>query len=291
MSRNHFGRMRNEDGEPDFVKVPRNRPGHTWDVVLSTAENPHWGICGWSFGIAVDAPLTITDITTSGTASCDRRLGAPCRKYVGGYEVTELTGPPNGVGPQTEDNAGAVCAIVLKFDCGYSLPPEGEAVVCKIRVAGDFPATVGEVVTSRVVFTSRTGSDGFPRPPAVGPQHGYVTLTEGDPPLMVEACEFRLRAVSHIAPFVRCDPNDDGANNIADAVWIFNELFRGEAATACPAAGDCNGDSERNITNGIYALLHQFTGGPPPPAPYPECGSAPGLTPEDCPFGSTRCPP
>jgi hypothetical protein len=59
--------------------------------------------------------------------------------------------------------------------------------------------------------------------------------------------------------------------------------------TACPAAADCNGDREQTITDPIYGLMHQFTGGPPPPAPYPGCGRVLGMESSACPLQSTRC--
>ena len=272
----------NRNGDYDLVEVPRNRPGHTWDVVLNTSDNPVGpGACGWSFGVGVEGPLTITDVTTLGTAGCSWFLGPPCLER-GGYSLTELTGPPYGVGPETD--AGARCQVTLHLRCYYAVPAEGDAAVAKIRVSAKFPDTEGEVVRGRVLFAERTGSDNSPQPILVFHRREIRGVA-------LEPCEFQLRAASPIAPFVRCDPNDDGGRDISNAVWIFKELFRGGPVTACPAAADCDGDGTRNITDGIYALLHLFTGGPPPPAPYPECGSAPGMVPEDCPFGSTRCPP
>ena len=96
-------------------------------------------------------------------------------------------------------------------------------------------------------------------------------------------------AVLPLARFLRCDPNDDGKTNVADGVWILNELFRGGAATACPAAADCNGDRRKDLRDGLYAISYQFTDGPPPPSPFPDCGRV-QVPPEECPPGSTLCP-
>jgi hypothetical protein len=280
----------NGDGSYDRVEVPNNRPGHTWNVVLNASDNPHdWGVCGWAFGVGIDGPLRITDATTSGTAGCQIGRGPTCLQGAG-FELTAITGPPNGEGPQTKENAGAVCTVILKPDCGFQLPPEGDSVICKIRVSGEFPPTVGDVAVGRVYFAGRTYATGS-MPVFYLNASGDVTPEEGDPPMTVEACEFRLRAVSPVTPFVRCDLNDDGTVDISDAVWSFQVLFRGGTPKPCRAAGDCNGDGVWDISDGIYALQHLFLGGPPPPAPYPKCGSGVGVLPEDCPFGSTRCPP
>jgi hypothetical protein len=284
------------DGDGDFnldlVKVPHNRPGHTWDIVLNTSENPHYGYGadGWSFGIGAEGPVRITDVTTLGTAGCDSILGPPCRKWTAGFEHTAITGPPDGEGPQTPDNAGAICAVILKYDGIIMLPPEGDTAVCKIRVSGDFPAAQGEQAPARVFFATRTHSTGY-TPVHIDFVHGQITLEEGDPPLTVETCEFRLKAVSPVAPFIRCDANDDGRVDVSDAVWSLHALFRAGSPKGCRAAADCNGDGAWDISDGIFTLRRLFTGGPPPPAPYPNCGSAAGVLPEDCPFGSTRCPP
>jgi hypothetical protein len=134
---------------------------------------------------------------------------------------------------------------------------------------------------------------------------GWVLFLEGDDPLSVWHNNGRLGSspdsdandpsweastgIPLLPRFLRCDPNDDGKTDVADGVWILNELFRGGAATACAAAADCNGDGGRDISDGLYAIFYQFTGGPSPPAPFPDCGSV-DVPPGDCPSGSTICP-
>ena len=81
-----------------------------------------------------------------------------------------------------------------------------------------------------------------------------MTPDEGNPPLTLADCVFRLKA-SSVSAFVGCDPNDDGRMNVSD---------------------------------GIYTVNHLFTGGPRPPAPFPECGRV-DVPVEECPPGSTRC--
>jgi hypothetical protein len=93
-----------------------------------------------------------------------------------------------------------------------------------------------------------------------------------------------------VSDYIRCDPNNDGKNNLADAVWIVNELIRNGPETACPAAADCNADGMEDLSDAVYAVAYQFQGGDPPPAPFPGCGGKEEIAPEDCPAGSTLCP-
>lgn len=195
------------------------------------------------------------------------------------FELSELTGPPRGEGPQTEENRGALSAVML----GLQEPglDDGTYVVAKVRVTARFPDALGDTVKGRVFFATRTGSQGVPVSPGVGealelvPER-FVTL---------DGCEILLRAAT---PFIRCDVNDSGRLEISDAIWILGELFLGNRETACPAARDCDADGEWRITDAVYALTHLFLGGLPPPAPFPECGFGGGV-PNDCAAGSTRC--
>ncbi len=54
--------------------------------------------------------------------------------------------------------------------------------------------------------------------------------------------------------------------------------------------GDSDGDGNSNISDPVYLLSHLFLGGPPPVAPFPECG--PGTLPGDaamCAISSASC--
>ena len=89
--------------------------------------------------------------------------------------------------------------------------------------------------------------------------------------------------------FVRGDCNADGMIDIADPIYILNEIFsRGDPAS-CDDACDMNDDGMKDIGDAVYALSAQFTGGPPPPAPHPSCGSDPTVDTLDC-ETFTGCP-
>jgi len=87
-------------------------------------------------------------------------------------------------------------------------------------------------------------------------------------------------------PFRRGDSNFDGILNIADGIWILNDLFQGGPTTTvnCEAANDANGDTMIDSSDATYIFMQQFLNGPNPPAPFPDCGTFPGQqpAPDDC---------
>jgi YVTN family beta-propeller protein len=112
-----------------------------------------------------------------------------------------------------------------------------------------------------------------------------ATLTVGESPFGIAIGSITSRPQQ----FIRCDPNDDGASDIGDAVWILGDLFRDGPPTACPVSADCNADGVRDLTDAVYAVSYQLRGGSPPPPPFPDCGRVEGVSVADCPSGSTRC--
>lgn len=74
--------------------------------------------------------------------------------------------------------------------------------------------------------------------------------------------------------FIRGDCNDDGIVNIADGVWIINELFLSGPSSVCPAACDANADGMRDQSDAVYIWNYRFLGGAPPSAPFPACGES-----------------
>ena len=272
-----------DDGTAGLGDFERPGAGHTWDVVLTKEVAPDVpfedrGITwGWVWAIGVEGPVRITAIT----GFCEFR-NFPSR--------VELTGLPNGTGPQTEENHGALSWKVLP---DHSRIDRGSWVVARIRVFGEFPETAGESVTARVFFTSRIGSTGAPNGPAVdesAPGGIRITPDSGNPPLALENCEVTFRAAIPRGAFIRCDANDDGAVDVSDPVRILNDLFVEGPQSLCGAASDCNGDRRIEIADAIFGLTYLFVGGPPPPAPFPRCAVSPETPGEECPAGSTRCP-
>ena len=79
--------------------------------------------------------------------------------------------------------------------------------------------------------------------------------------------------------FVRGDCNNDGeaGGSVTDAVFLLNLNFLNGADAACLSACDANGDGDvfGSTTDAVYLLNFSFLNGPPPPAPFPDCGSTP----------------
>jgi hypothetical protein len=92
-----------------------------------------------------------------------------------------------------------------------------------------------------------------------------------------------------LTPFIRGDANRSGDLDLADSIWILNELFIGGPSTKCAAAADCNGDGKRDVSDALHGISFQFLGGPPPAPPFPACGQALDSTPDSCSEGSSSC--
>ena len=82
--------------------------------------------------------------------------------------------------------------------------------------------------------------------------------------------------------FVRGDVNQDGAEDLSDAVALLNHLFQGGAQPACRSAGDVNDDNGLDLSDAVYQLSALFLGGASIPAPYPDCGDDPTAGELDC---------
>lgn len=80
-------------------------------------------------------------------------------------------------------------------------------------------------------------------------------------------------------PFVRGNCNGDSGVNIADGIWILNELFQNGPSGTCAAACDSNNDQKYDAADAIYVIYYRLLDGPPPAAPFPECGAEAGA---DC---------
>ncbi len=68
--------------------------------------------------------------------------------------------------------------------------------------------------------------------------------------------------------FRRGDANADGRVNVADAVHICAQLFRG-APISCEDACDSNDDGRLNVADPVFLLGYVFLATEPPPSPGP----------------------
>jgi hypothetical protein len=77
--------------------------------------------------------------------------------------------------------------------------------------------------------------------------------------------------------YLRGDANGDGVVNVADCIATLEVLFLAADPLPClPAASGFDDGSNITITHPLFLLWHLFQGGPPPMAPYPDCGPIPG---------------
>lgn len=82
-----------------------------------------------------------------------------------------------------------------------------------------------------------------------------------------------LRAqTANLKPFVRGDANTDGSVDVSDAILTLLTIFARPEELPCRDAADANADLAVDIADPIYGLNFLFGNGPPPPAPYPDCG-------------------
>ena len=106
-----------------------------------------------------------------------------------------------------------------------------------------------------------------------------MTVTHADPAtqplpegIVQELAEFE----EHIKEFRRGDINATGAVDVTDAVNTIDYLFRGTFAPACSDAADSNDDGELDVADPVWLLNDLFSGGPDVPPPGKEdCGSDP----------------
>lgn len=231
------------------------------------------GAQGWSFSIRVSGDLVIAGVTTAGT-SVDPL-------FTGGFNKTEPIDPAKNGG-----KIGAVSAIVLSFTEARNLPAKGTDSVLDFDIKANAPQTEAPIV-GQVAFEDGLRGSGQPVQNAVTVAGDTKTPCNGPPnPAAAVQISFEKSTVAPARKFRRGNPNNDSKINIADAVWIINEVFRSGPATVCPPSADINGDGTEDAADALYLIMYEFKGGPAPPAPFSEvstqCGPAqPGQCPDD----------
>jgi hypothetical protein len=230
---------------------------------------------GFSFSAATGDCFNINQATTRGTiADLDTRPPG-IRDPEGSFEKTEVVNPANNGGQQ-----GAVCAVVFSFTKPIGLAPVSRNTVAKLRGSLNTSGVTGPGVCTdpcliQILDPSADGLAGSGEPVKTAITVSGETKNPGICNASVRVCG---RMILPTARFIRCDPNDDGQNNIADSVWIVNELFRMGLTTGCQDAGDCNDDGMYDLTDAIFGIDYQFRGGMRPFPPYPNCGIDPTTT-------------
>ena len=87
-------------------------------------------------------------------------------------------------------------------------------------------------------------------------------------------------------PFIRGNCNGDDDLDIADGIWILNDLFQGGPSGTCLEACDANDDDFMDAADAIFVISYRLLSGPVPSAPWPDCGTIEGA---DC-EATSYCP-
>ena len=90
-------------------------------------------------------------------------------------------------------------------------------------------------------------------------------------------------------PFIRGDPDGNGAVQLTDGIFILNFLFLGGDSPSCFEAADADDNGSIQMTDGIYILNFLFLGGAAMPAPHPDCGTSGEDAEPGCEASSAAC--
>lgn len=229
-------------------------------VLTSNLPGPD-GAQGWSVSVLTETCFNVNGADTAGT---DVDLF-----FSGGFKKTEVVDPAKNSGQQ-----GAVSAIVLSFTEKKELPPTGDALVLKVtgQIDASGIAGPGDTTPPCVVAPTDPSSPGLRG--AGQPVKTAITVAGNTRNPGVCGAAISLSGARQ-GRFVRGNSNDDSKNDIADAVWIINELFRNGPPTVCRDAADANNDGMVDTSDALYLIGYQFQGQAAPPAPFDGCGVDP----------------
>jgi hypothetical protein len=75
--------------------------------------------------------------------------------------------------------------------------------------------------------------------------------------------------------FIRADANSDEHVQMADAIFVLKHLYvPGSDTLICKDTGDSDDDGTVRMSDALYTLRYLYVpGSPPPPVPFPGCGS------------------
>lgn len=224
------------------------------NVELSIAENPMNpgypnDTQGFSLGLSHDATFLSPTLVSAGTA---------LQSLNGGTGPAFFTA---GVMPSGGD--GITLGVVYSLMGGQFLQFAAPSPVAEVSYSVDASTLTG---TMAATTTALVWSDLLGSPPVAN-----VTVVSGTS-LDVVFCDgsVTLNPVYDL-PFLRGDCNDDGTVNIADGVWIINQVTGIGDAGTCFAGCDANADGFNDLSDAIYILSYRFLAGPEPTPPFPNC--------------------
>jgi hypothetical protein len=249
--------------------------------IISNIAGQGEGIMGWSYGVALDGAAELVSITFAGTAA-DSIPNGGYRDPEGTFNKTQIIDPAKNGGQR-----GFVSAIANTNQMLIAtLPRVGtESIYAAVFVPQASQGAEDQVATLRF----QNGLIGTGQP-----VDNVITVSGNIAPV----CNFALARVNLVfrqsgpGEFRRGDANGDARVDIADPIWILNELFAGGPASPCADATDANDDGVESVGDAVLLVEYIFRGsGVPPPAPGPEtCGPDPTADPLDCALTGPACP-
>jgi hypothetical protein len=251
------------------------------DVISQSTE---FGVQGWSMSVGAmnGSAGTIAEATYSGTIAQQAETG--------GFASVELIDPALAENVPFGVNSGVVEAIVLSFKKPITLPLTGvESALSMVVAAAAAQGETDQVVTLKYVSGLKGSGEPVPNNFTVNGETASACNTDVADVKVV----FRKSQAPVQQDFIRGNANDDGKVDIADPIYVINNLFRQGPAFACEDAADANDDGLVDSSDIAYMIAYEFafpSAGPAPLAPFPDCGVDP--TDEDgvtC-LGSAACP-
>ena len=91
-----------------------------------------------------------------------------------------------------------------------------------------------------------------------------------------------------VGQFKTSDGNGDGRIDIADPIFLINNLFREGPEFPCLESVDANDDQLIDLSDATHVISYLFMAGPAPVGDL-ECHISELSTPESCPSGATAC--
>lgn len=219
---------------------------------------------GFSMGCANDAVVMPTAVSVTG-------------------ELATING---GSGPDFfGDNVapgGWTVGVVYAFLGGVFIQFDVEKTVINVDYDGDAGILAGDLdgETSALTWVDTLGMPPVANVVVVG---GASIAADG------EDGSITLSPVT-TQTYIRGDCNADGIVNIADGIWILNQLFFSGPSTDCNDACDANSDGMVDSSDATYIFNYRFLGGSPPAAPFPNCGDG-GVDPMDQDCNTATCAP
>ena len=238
---------------PDYVLTVEDRDvpaGATFTIEVNLDSLQGSPLGGWSYGVCHDAAALTVESVVSGQMVFDVTGSPPF------FEVFELF--PDGYS----------LGVIVNSPGNVYLPPSLGALSI-----GTYTHALanGDSTTVSVCDTLAN--------PTVD-----IALVDNFAVIEVPVLVSGTITALDTFPWIRGDANDDGLVNLADGIFLLNELFQGGPAGTCLAAKDANSDDGVDTADAIYLFNALFLDGPPPAAPFPECGALPSAPTEDCEF-------